>query len=1018
MHVGAHERPLAVSMHRVGGGLCSRHGRNLVPATRPPSGVAGVTSLVERQTHARHLIAMVSFKAIVAGALACVSSVCAFESDFAVLKGQLTQVSFDGRTLCGVNSQNAIYCATDNLDAFPNWRLLQGSLKWIVVWGEDLWGVNNNDDIFWGNARGDPAWRQLPGKLSQISTDGKQLCGVNHNNDIFCADTSLRENPNWRQLPGKLQNLVVANGIIFGTAPDQTIWTGQAQGAPSFTKISGGLVQIAYDGEMLCGVNAYNQVYCADNNLRTDPNWRRLTGFITNPDGVLRNVDIQAGRLIGVGTDQTIYRKWLTPATTVFSSWRTLNGRLRQLNFDGKSVCGVNANDDIFCATQNFELIPNWNKLSGSLHNIDVNGNLLVGANSVKDIYRSTSGVGTANWVKVPGSLVQTSTDGQYICGTNHVYNIYCSQVSGNWFLVEGANMRHVVVWNGEMYAINTNNQIFYSATLEASPKWLKLDGGLNMIDFDGKRICGVDNNHDLWCADEGIRTSSPNWYKILGSNYNWVAVSGAQLFATSTTDVIYYRMDITAIGARAAYESDWDVIPGQLVQLSFDGLNLCGVNNANAVYCANDNLDGTPNWRKLDGSLKWVTVWGDNLWGVNSDNDVFYGSSVGDANWVQLQGKFAQIVSDGKQICAINADGDAFCADEGITSSPNWRQINGNMKLGNIDLNNGALFASALVDRSLYFGMSDGLTSFTRIGGWLSQISYDGEMICGVNYLNEVWCADNNLKNTNTNWRKLPGSFTFVDLSSGRMFAIGTDGKIYRKWFTPPPTQYGNWKTPNGKLTQVDFDGESICGVTAYNDIWCSENNWDSIADWRVIPGKLTQIALWGDRLYGIDPSGALVQGNTSGDSQWRKLPGDLTQVSTDGKSVCGVTWYNDVWCGDFDSVGNVAWRVVPIKFTQVVVQNGAIFGITPSGEIYSGRSRGDPNWVKVPGQLVNLRYDGLMLCGTTVYNDIWCADDGLFTGTPNWFLVDGKLSTITTDAARIVGLNSNSDIYFRNDL
>ncbi|TMW66752.1 hypothetical protein Poli38472_014064 [Pythium oligandrum] len=320
------------------------------------------------------------------------------------MNSNLVQILFDGRSVCGVAPANTI-C---------------------------------NDDVFVGRSIGDPQWRQLPGKLKQISSDGKQICGVNAANDIWCAGDGIFSNPNWRMLPGKLKQVSLADGVLYGIGPDDMIWYGMSDGEDSFQRVSGTLRQIAYDGEMLCGTNAADEIWCSDNGLQGSPNWRRLPGK-------LRQLDVQGGRSIGVSGDTNIYHKWLTQPPGVFAGWRQLQGKLRQLSFDGKTFA--------------YEIFT---------------GNA----------------VGAVNRVKLPGNLKMISTDGKQICGVSKDDDIYCADTgitsNPNWRQIPG-KLKHVVVLNGVLFGTNSADDIFTGRS-KGDPKWLQLEGKLKMVDYDGVR--------------------------------------------------------------------------------------------------------------------------------------------------------------------------------------------------------------------------------------------------------------------------------------------------------------------------------------------------------------------------------------------------------------------------------------------------------------------------------------------------------------------------------------------------
>jgi hypothetical protein len=218
------------------------------------------------------------------------------------LEGSLVQISFDGKQLCGVNNNDDIWCASDNIrgKGAPSWRQLPGKLTQIAVYGDSLFGVNRANMIYFGSAvSSDPSWRQLPGSLRQVSTDNKQVCGVNSNDDIWCADSNIRSDPNWRQVPGKLIQVEVLNGRLIGVNRESEIFTGQSYGDPKWVKLPGSLRQVSFDGVRLCGTNSNSDVWCADSGLLDSPNWTHLSGKSTY-------IVVEAGELFAVDRSSTI----------------------------------------------------------------------------------------------------------------------------------------------------------------------------------------------------------------------------------------------------------------------------------------------------------------------------------------------------------------------------------------------------------------------------------------------------------------------------------------------------------------------------------------------------------------------------------------------------------------------------------------------------------------------------------------------------------------------------------------
>jgi hypothetical protein len=159
-----------------------------------------------------------------------------------------------------------------------------------------------------------------------------------------------------------------------------------------------------------------------------------------------------------------------------------------------------------------------------------------------------------------------------------------------------------------------------------------------------------------------------------------------------------------------------------------------------------------TYNWRQIPGQLIHVTVYGDILVGVNRANEIWYGSSFGTSpNWRRLPGELKQITTDGKQLCGVNHQEDIWCADENIDTHPNWRLVSGN-KLKYIEFFNGRLIG-VNTKNDIFIGNTKGEPKWHQIKGKLSQISFDGLNVCGINSINDVYCANDGFTRGTPNW-------------------------------------------------------------------------------------------------------------------------------------------------------------------------------------------------------------------------------------------------------------------------
>ena len=113
------------------------------------------------------------------------------------------------------------------------------SLKYFYILNENLYGRNENDEIYHANYYNNSwtkidnceidnckinnindsnyytsrSWNNIPGKLKQVSIKDNIVCGINTMNNVYCANIGV--NPNWIQLPGTFIYVSIYNKIIY-----------------------------------------------------------------------------------------------------------------------------------------------------------------------------------------------------------------------------------------------------------------------------------------------------------------------------------------------------------------------------------------------------------------------------------------------------------------------------------------------------------------------------------------------------------------------------------------------------------------------------------------------------------------------------------------------------------------------------------------------------------------------------------------------------------------------------------
>lgn len=496
---------------------------------------------------------------------------------------------------------------------------------------------------------------------------------VNYGSEIFYADNNLNTNPNWTLIPGGLSWISISNGQMFGVNSGGEIYYASNYKIPSWNKLSGVLTQISFDGyaNIVCGVNSSNQIFYADTNITTNPNWTPFNS------GLLKNISFSNGHAFGVGMDDNLFYC----EDYKNSDWKIVTngsiGKLIQVSYDGYNniVCCINSSNKMYYANTNISSNPNWTILPDCLFtNISVsNGHLYAVGTDNNVYYFDVYNVPTFINVKqnIIKKVKQISFDGYNLntnmpiitsislpivsCVNSSAQIYYANnsiQTSPNWTMVPGG-LNYVSVSNGQIFGVTSGGDIYYSCNYN-NPYWEKLPGILTQISFDGyiNVVCGVNSAYEIFYADTNIQTN-PNWthYKS-GALLKMISVSNGKAFGIGTGDTIFCTEDYRDTSWREVNNG----LIGPIIQVSYDGYKniVCCLNSSNQMYFANTNITSTPNWTILPSALFIsISVSNGHLYAIGTDNNAYYLNIYNDtSSLIKVTdnniGKLSQISFDG----------------------------------------------------------------------------------------------------------------------------------------------------------------------------------------------------------------------------------------------------------------------------------------------------------------------------------------------------------------------------------
>ena len=358
--------------------------------------------------------------------------------------GALIQVSHDGynNIVCCINASNKMYYANTNISE-PNWTILPNCLfTSISVSNGHLYTIGTDNNIYYVDVYNIPILinvnQKNMGKIEQLSFDGYNLntytpniisylspivsC-VNSYSQIYYAKAGIRSiSTDWsivaKIIAVDLIYVSISNGQIFGVNSGGDIYYSCDYKNPYWRKIPGVLSQISFDGyaNVVCGVDSSYQVFYANTNIQTNPNWTNYKSGI-----LLKSISLSNEKAFGIGVDDNIYCTEDYKDTPWIQVNNGLAGSIIQVSYDGYKniVCCIDSTNQMYYANTDITTNPNWTIVPSALFkSISVsNGHLYaIGTDNnyyYIEIYNdlSSSSKFTNNNI---GNLTQFSFDGYY----------------------------------------------------------------------------------------------------------------------------------------------------------------------------------------------------------------------------------------------------------------------------------------------------------------------------------------------------------------------------------------------------------------------------------------------------------------------------------------------------------------------------------------------------------------------------------------------------------------------------
>jgi hypothetical protein len=237
-----------------------------------------------------------------------------------------------------------------------------------------------------------------------------------------------------------------------------------------WTKVSGSLSQISFDGTNLCGTKN-EEIWCASKGVQEGkPELKKLQGSLVY-------VSVSNGQLMGVNKNHEVF---FSKSMNEVTPWQMANGKLRQISMapvpgtgsspafaaTGDFACGVTFHDEVYCARDASN--PQWKRVSGILKQVATDATGVIGVAGDGKVYYSKNSMDV--WLgQMNGVLNQISIDDNVACGTSKDKVIYCRDLlKGDWVKVPGT-LSQVEIGNGRLYAVNDLNQVWFAPDYKVS---------------------------------------------------------------------------------------------------------------------------------------------------------------------------------------------------------------------------------------------------------------------------------------------------------------------------------------------------------------------------------------------------------------------------------------------------------------------------------------------------------------------------------------------------------------------
>ena len=210
--------------------------------------------------------------------------------------------------------------------------------------------------------------------------------------------------------------------------------------------------------------------------------------------------------------------------------------------------------------------------------------------------------------------------------------------------------------------------------------------------------------------------------------------------------------------------------------------------------------------------------------------------------------------------------------------------------------------------------------------------------------------------KPSSINWSQITGELFSVSLApNGDIWGTDRNSTIYYK-----TKSVLDFTTIKGKLTNIDTDGNYVCGTNDKNIVYCANYNNATSGNWTKIGKDIKLITVSNNKVYAINLDNSISYADISNitNVKWEQIPITRIQfhsISLDNGVLAGITNNNELYVADkniFTRNPNFSRiKIIPEmeNFINISLQNNSLLVTDISGNLWYTSNYNNPNWVKV---------------------------------------------------------------------